>query len=87
MASACSGDPAGVQRTPASGRLRELARGELAARLPEHLARLRWNRARIETHQRDRLRALLACAAAHVRRRRHPVAPNHGRLSPPAAVN
>ena len=49
----------------AAERLREAARDELAVRLPEHLGRLGWDRARIEAHQRDRLRALLAHAAAN----------------------
>lgn len=61
--------PAGV--LPATGRLRELARSELATRLPEHLGRLGWDRARLEAHQRDRLRELLAHAAAN--------SPFHGR--------
>lgn len=52
--------PAGA--VTASGRLRELSRRELSARLPDHLARMGWDRARIEAHQRDRLRALLARA-------------------------
>jgi phenylacetate-CoA ligase len=48
-----------------SERLRELAGKELAVRLPEHLGRLGWDRARLEAHQRGRLRELLARAAAN----------------------
>jgi phenylacetate-coenzyme A ligase PaaK-like adenylate-forming protein len=44
----------------------------LRAALPAHLARLRWDRARLEVHQRDALRALLRRAASdspfHARR-------------------
>lgn len=58
----------------ASGPLRELSRRELTARLPGHLARMDWDQARIEAHQRDRLRVLLARAIAgspfHARRLR-----------------
>jgi phenylacetate-CoA ligase len=57
------GIPDGVPA--ASERLRERAAAELAARLPEHLSRLGWDRARLAAHQRDRLRQLLAHAAAH----------------------
>jgi len=49
----------------ASRQLRDRASGELAARLPEHLGRLAWDRARLGAHQRDRLRALLRHAAAN----------------------
>ena len=49
----------------ASERLRERAAAELAARLPEHLGRLGWNRGRLAAHQRDRLRKLLTHAAAN----------------------
>ena len=51
----------------ASERLRERATARLAARLPEHVARLSWDRARLAAHQRDRLRELLAHAAANSR--------------------
>jgi phenylacetate-coenzyme A ligase PaaK-like adenylate-forming protein len=51
----------------ASGRLRERAAAELAARLPEHLGRLGWDRDRLAAHQRDRLRELLAHAATNSR--------------------
>jgi phenylacetate-coenzyme A ligase PaaK-like adenylate-forming protein len=40
-------------------------RAALRAALPEHLARLRWDRERIELHQRDALRALLGGARRH----------------------
>ena len=49
----------------ATERLRERAAAELAARLPDHLGRLSWDRARLAAHQRDRLRELLAHAAAN----------------------
>ncbi len=49
----------------ASERLRERASTELAARLPDHLSRLGWDQARLAAHQRDRLRDLLAHAAAN----------------------
>lgn len=49
----------------ASERLRERAAAELAARLPEHLGRLGWDRTRLAAHQRERLRELLAHAAAN----------------------
>ena len=49
----------------ASESLRERAAAELTARLPAHLARLSWDRARLESHQRDRIRRLLAHACAH----------------------
>jgi len=49
----------------ATERLRERAAFELAARLPDHLGRLSWDRARLAAHQRDRLRELLAHAAAN----------------------
>jgi phenylacetate-coenzyme A ligase PaaK-like adenylate-forming protein len=51
----------------ASERLRELAAARLVERLPEHVARLSWDRARLAAHQRDRLRELLAHAAANSR--------------------
>jgi hypothetical protein len=35
----------------------------LASRLPEHIARLSWDARRLADHQREQLRALLACAA------------------------
>ncbi len=58
--------PAVPEGVPAaSERLRERAAAELAARLPGHLSRLGWDRARLAAHQRDRLRQLLAHAAAH----------------------
>jgi hypothetical protein len=34
----------------------------LAARLPEHIARLGWDARQLADHQREQLRALLACA-------------------------
>src|SRR5215469_4669126 len=49
----------------ASERLRERAAARLAERLPEHVARLSWGRSRLAAHQRDRLRELLAHAAAN----------------------
>jgi len=49
----------------ATERLRGRAAAELAARLPDHLGRLSWDRARLAAHQRDRLRELLAHAAAN----------------------
>src|SRR6516165_12633117 len=49
----------------ATEHLRERAAAELAARLPQHLGRLGWDRARLAAHQRDRLRDLLAHAAAN----------------------
>jgi len=49
----------------ATERLRERTAFELAARLPDHLGRLSWDRARLAAHQRDRLRELLAHAAAN----------------------
>jgi phenylacetate-coenzyme A ligase PaaK-like adenylate-forming protein len=51
----------------ASERLRERAAAEFAVRLPDHLGRLGWDRARLAAHQRDRLRELLAHAAANSR--------------------
>src|SRR5215472_7769536 len=51
----------------ASERLRERAAARLAERLPEHVARLCWGRSRLGAHQRDRLRELLAHAAANSR--------------------
>jgi len=51
----------------ASERLRERAAARLVERLPEHVARLSWDRARLAAHQRDRLRELLAHAAANSR--------------------
>src|SRR6516165_11631997 len=51
----------------AGERLRERATAGLAARLPEHVGRLGWDRARLAAHQRDRLRELLAHAAANSR--------------------
>ena len=36
--------------------------GGLAARLPEHLARLAWDDERLVAHQRDRLRAVVGHA-------------------------
>jgi len=56
----------------ASEHLRERAAAELAARLPQHLGRLGWERAQLAAHQRDRLQELLAHATAkspfHARR-------------------
>jgi phenylacetate-CoA ligase len=49
----------------ATEHLRERAAAELAARLPDHLGRLGWDRARLAAYQRDRLRELLAQAAAN----------------------
>jgi phenylacetate-CoA ligase len=49
----------------ATEHLRERAAAELAARLPDHLGRLSWDRARLAAHQRGRLRELLAHAAAN----------------------
>ncbi len=40
----------------ACDRLRERAKAELAAGLPEHLHRLGWDRAQLGGHQRERLR-------------------------------
>ena len=34
----------------------------LASRLPEHIGRLGWDARRLADHQREQLRALLACA-------------------------
>jgi phenylacetate-coenzyme A ligase PaaK-like adenylate-forming protein len=51
----------------ATEHLRERATAELAARLPEHVGRLAWDRARLAAYQRDRLRELLAHAAANSR--------------------
>jgi phenylacetate-CoA ligase len=46
-------------------RLRARARAELAARLPDHLRRLSWDRAQLTDFQQFRLRGLLAHAIAH----------------------
>jgi phenylacetate-coenzyme A ligase PaaK-like adenylate-forming protein len=51
----------------ASDRLRTRANAELAARLPDHLQRLGWDRARLDAHQRDGLRRLLVHAAENAR--------------------
>jgi phenylacetate-CoA ligase len=45
--------------------LRARMRSLLGARLPEHVHRLGWTADQLATHQRDRLRALLARAIAH----------------------
>lgn len=45
--------------------LKKRANDELAVRLPTLLGRLNWDKARLAEHQRDRLRRLLACAAAN----------------------
>ena len=52
-------DPAATEH------LRERAAAELATRLPDHLGRVSWDRARLAVHQRDGLRELLAQAAAN----------------------
>jgi len=36
--------------------------GAFGARLPDHIQRLPWDAGRLAAHQRERLRALLACA-------------------------
>jgi phenylacetate-coenzyme A ligase PaaK-like adenylate-forming protein len=60
-----SGDRKGIVTGDPGVQLREFARRELAARLPDHLDRLAWDQTRLAAHQRDRLRALLAHAAAN----------------------
>jgi phenylacetate-CoA ligase len=42
--------------------LRERYGEAFGARLPDHIQRLRWDAGRLAAHQRERLRALLACA-------------------------
>ena len=61
------GEPMPADLPDASERLRKRAAAELEARLPSHLGRLGWDRVRLAAHQRDRLRELLACAAANSR--------------------